>query len=44
MKKITDKGSAIINALNQVNGDYILLQDADLEYDPNDYKKLITPV
>ena len=43
-EKNNGKGSAIINALNQVNGDYILLQDADLEYDPNDYKKLITPV
>ena len=38
------KGSAIINALNLVNGEYILIQDADLEYDPIDYNKLIKPI
>ena len=38
------KGSAIINALNDATGDYILIQDADLEYDPKDYEKLILPV
>ncbi len=38
------KGSAIINALKDATGEYILIQDADLEYDPNDYEKLIKPV
>jgi glycosyltransferase involved in cell wall biosynthesis len=38
------KGLAVINALTQASGDYILFQDADLEYDPNDYDKLIKPV
>tara|TARA_A100001011_G_C14056217_1_gene734113 strand:+ start:213 stop:749 length:537 start_codon:yes stop_codon:yes gene_type:complete len=38
------KGSAIINALNLVNGEYILIQDADLEYDPIDYNILIKPI
>jgi glycosyltransferase involved in cell wall biosynthesis len=38
------KGSAIINVLNIVEGDYILIQDADLEYDPIDYIKLLDPI
>jgi glycosyltransferase involved in cell wall biosynthesis len=38
------KGSAIINVLNLVTGEYILIQDADLEYDPSDYEKLIKPI
>jgi glycosyltransferase involved in cell wall biosynthesis len=43
-KKNLGKGSAIINSLNVVTGDYILIQDADLEYDPSDYKRLLDPV
>ena len=38
------KGHAVKKALNLVEGDIILIQDADLEYDPNDYKKLIEPI
>jgi len=38
------KGAAIMTALKQVSGDYVIIQDADLEYDPQDYNKLITPV
>ena len=34
------KGHAIKMALNYVNGNVILIQDADLEYDPEDYEKL----
>lgn len=42
--KNNGKGSAIINALKETTGDYVLIQDADLEYDPTDYKKMISPV
>lgn len=38
------KGSAIITAKKYVTGDIVIIQDADLEYDPNDYKKLIKPI
>ena len=38
------KGAWIKSALKNINGDIVLIQDADLEYDPRDYKKLITPI
>ena len=38
------KGSAIRTGLDYANGDIVLIQDADLEYDPNDYEKLIAPI
>lgn len=38
------KGTAINTGLTKVKGDYVLVQDADLEYDPLDIKKLIKPV
>ena len=37
------KGAAIATGLKYINGEIILIQDADLEYDPDDYKKLILP-
>ncbi len=37
------KGAAIATGLKNINGEIILIQDADLEYDPEDYKKLILP-
>ena len=37
------KGSAIQKAITHCTGDIILFQDADLEYDPNDYDKMINP-
>lgn len=38
------KGYCIKKGIEQSNGDIILIQDADLEYDPNDYPKLINPI
>lgn len=38
------KGKAIKTALKHVSGDYVLIQDADLEYDPDDYEKLLKPI
>ena len=37
------KGAAIQTALNHISGDIVLIQDADLEYDPFDYNKLLLP-
>ncbi len=38
------KGAAIRTGLTYVTGDLVLIQDADLEYDPEDWPKLLTPV
>jgi len=38
------KGAVIRTALPHVTGDVILIQDADLEYDPQDYPKLLEPI
>lgn len=38
------KGAAIRTALEKVSGDMVLIQDADLEYDPKDYPQLLEPM
>lgn len=37
------KGANIINAINHVSGDIVIMQDADLEYSPDDYVDLVRP-
>jgi dolichol-phosphate mannosyltransferase len=38
------KGACIKSALKNITGEIVLIQDADLEYSPSDYKKLILPI
>ncbi len=43
-QKNLGKGAAINTAKKYVDGDIVAIQDADLEYDPNDLMKLIEPI
>ena len=38
------KGSAVRKGLKKPTGDAVIIQDADLEYNPNDYRSLLTPI
>ncbi|MDA0261213.1 MAG: glycosyltransferase family 2 protein [Proteobacteria bacterium] len=44
MPKNGGKGAAVKAGLSEASGDYVLFQDADLEYDPDDYHKLVVPI
>ncbi len=43
-KKNRGKGAAVITGLRAASGDILIIQDADLEYNPQDIPKLINPI
>ncbi len=43
-EKNQGKGAAVRTGLGHVSGDFAIIQDADLEYDPDEYPKMLKPL